>query len=49
MFKKSIAIAALVAGASVAAAGAAEARDQIRIVGSSPVFPFSTLPTRLAA
>jgi phosphate transport system substrate-binding protein len=42
MFKKSLAIAALVAGASVAAAGAAEARDQIRIVGSSTVFPFST-------
>ncbi len=33
-------IAALFAG--VAAAGAAEARDQIRIVGSSTVFPFST-------
>ncbi|MEM7041719.1 MAG: PstS family phosphate ABC transporter substrate-binding protein [Pseudomonadota bacterium] len=28
--------------ASVALAGAAEARDQIRIVGSSTVFPFST-------
>jgi hypothetical protein len=28
--------------ATVALAGAAEARDQIRIVGSSTVFPFST-------
>ncbi len=33
-------IAALLAGAAVA--GAAEARDRIRIVGSSTVFPFST-------
>lgn len=32
----------LAAAALVAAAGAAEARDQIRIVGSSTVFPFST-------
>ncbi|WP_232823008.1 substrate-binding domain-containing protein [Oceanibium sediminis] len=30
------------AGALVVAAGAAQARDQIRIVGSSTVFPFST-------
>ena len=36
----SIAFAGLVA--SFAVAGAAEARDQIRIVGSSTVFPFST-------
>ena len=39
MFKKSLALAAL---ASVAVAGAAEARDQIRIVGSSTVYPFAT-------
>ncbi|WP_404384021.1 substrate-binding domain-containing protein [Caenispirillum salinarum] len=39
MIKKTIALAAL---ATVAAAGAAEARDQIRIVGSSTVYPFST-------
>ncbi|MEM8753682.1 MAG: PstS family phosphate ABC transporter substrate-binding protein [Pseudomonadota bacterium] len=38
--KTRIAAAALVA--SVAVAGAAEARDQIRIVGSSTVFPFAT-------
>ncbi len=37
--KKLIAISAL---AVVAMAGAAEARDQIRIVGSSTVYPFST-------
>ena len=36
---KSLAIAA---AATVAIAGAAEARDQIRIVGSSTVFPFAT-------
>lgn len=30
------------AAAAIVAAGAAEARDQIRIVGSSTVFPFST-------
>lgn len=41
MFRKSLAIAA-VAGMAVAMANAAEARDQIRIVGSSTVFPFST-------
>jgi len=34
--------AALVAGIIVAAAGAAEARDQIRMVGSSTVYPFAT-------
>ncbi len=32
----------LAAAALIAAAGVAEARDQIRIVGSSTVFPFST-------
>lgn len=37
--KKTLAVAALM---SVAFAGAAEARDQIRIVGSSTVFPFAT-------
>ncbi len=37
--KKTLAIAAL---ASVALTGAAHARDQIRIVGSSTVFPFAT-------
>jgi len=36
---KSVAVAAL---GMVAVAGAAEARDQIRIVGSSTVFPFAT-------
>ena len=40
MFKKLLAASALLAVAS--AAGAATARDQIRIVGSSTVFPFST-------
>ncbi|MCW8916204.1 MAG: PstS family phosphate ABC transporter substrate-binding protein [Magnetovibrio sp.] len=39
MFKKTLMIAAI---GGVFAAGAAEARDQIRIVGSSTVFPFST-------
>ena len=39
MFKKTLMIAAL---GSIVAAGAAEARDQIRIVGSSTVFPFAT-------
>lgn len=38
-FKKTLAIAAL---ASLTVAGAAEARDQIRIVGSSTVYPFAT-------
>lgn len=39
MFRKTVALAAL---ALIAATGAAEARDQIRVVGSSTVFPFST-------
>jgi phosphate transport system substrate-binding protein len=39
MLRKILAVAAV---ATVAAAGAAEARDQIRIVGSSTVFPFTT-------
>ncbi|MGB0683564.1 MAG: PstS family phosphate ABC transporter substrate-binding protein [Magnetovibrionaceae bacterium] len=39
MLKKSLALAAV---ATVAVAGAAEARDQIRIVGSSTVYPFAT-------
>ncbi len=39
MFKKTLAVAAL---AGIFVAGAAQARDQIRIVGSSTVFPFST-------
>lgn len=39
MLKTSLAIAAV---ATIAIANAAEARDQIRIVGSSTVFPFST-------
>jgi phosphate transport system substrate-binding protein len=39
--KSRLAAAALI-GATIAAAGAAQARDQIRIVGSSTVFPFST-------
>ena len=37
--KRTLAVAALV---TVAFAGAAEARDQIRIVGSSTVFPFAS-------
>lgn len=37
--KKTLALAAL---ASIAVAGVAEARDQIRIVGSSTVYPFAT-------
>ena len=41
MFRKSLAVVA-VAGMAVAMANAAEARDQIRIVGSSTVCPFST-------
>ncbi len=40
MIRKTFILAA--AAATVAFAGAAEARDQIRIVGSSTVFPFST-------
>jgi phosphate transport system substrate-binding protein len=39
MIRKSLALAVL---ATVAVANAAQARDQIRIVGSSTVFPFST-------
>ncbi|MEM7546292.1 MAG: substrate-binding domain-containing protein [Pseudomonadota bacterium] len=39
---KSRIAAAVLIGATIAAAGAAQARDQIRIVGSSTVFPFST-------
>ncbi|HEB79012.1 MAG TPA: PstS family phosphate ABC transporter substrate-binding protein [Rhodospirillales bacterium] len=39
MFRKSLILATL---ATIALTGAAEARDQIRIVGSSTVFPFST-------
>lgn len=39
MFKRSLALALI---ASTAAIGTAEARDQIRIVGSSTVFPFTT-------
>ncbi len=40
MLKKTLSLAAL---ATVAFAGAAEARDQIRIVGSSTVYPFATV------
>ncbi|WP_413204913.1 PstS family phosphate ABC transporter substrate-binding protein [Rhodospirillum sp. A1_3_36] len=39
MIRKTLALAAL---AAIATAGAAEARDQIRIVGSSTVYPFAT-------
>ena len=39
MIVKSLGIAAIVAAGI---AGVAEARDQIRIVGSSTVFPFAT-------
>ena len=41
MIRKTLAVAA-VAGMALSMAHAAEARDQIRIVGSSTVFPFST-------
>ena len=41
MFRKTLAIAA-VAGLMVSMSHGAQARDQIRIVGSSTVFPFST-------
>ena len=41
MIRKTLAVAA-VAGMALSMANAAEARDQIRIVGSSTVFPFST-------
>lgn len=39
MIKKTLALAAI---ATVAVAGSADARDQIRIVGSSTVYPFAT-------
>jgi phosphate transport system substrate-binding protein len=42
VLKNLLSAAAVIAVASVAVAGAAQARDQIRIVGSSTVFPFST-------
>ena len=42
MIRKSLSIAAIAALATLAGQSAAEARDQIRIVGSSTVFPFST-------
>ena len=42
MIKKSLFIAAAAGVALVAVNGGAQARDQIRIVGSSTVFPFST-------
>ena len=42
MLKKSIAMAAAVAAGIAGVAGTAEARDQIRIVGSSTVYPFAT-------
>ncbi|MGB1026286.1 MAG: substrate-binding domain-containing protein, partial [Rhodospirillaceae bacterium] len=42
MIKKTFALAALAAFAT-AGVGAAEARDQIRIVGSSTVYPFATV------
>ena len=43
MFTKSRVIAALAAVAAVTLASAAEARDQIKIVGSSTVYPFATV------
>ena len=42
MIRKTLSIAAIAALATVAGQSAVEARDQIRIVGSSTVFPFST-------
>jgi len=42
MFRKSLAIAAIGAIGLAVAGGAAEAREQIRIVGSSTVYPFAT-------
>lgn len=39
---KHMTMAAVIAAASFVAGGAAEARDQIKIVGSSTVFPFAT-------
>ncbi|MEX0921472.1 MAG: substrate-binding domain-containing protein [Rhodovibrionaceae bacterium] len=41
MINKSIAAAAIAAAATLGTAGLAEARDQIRVVGSSTVFPYS--------
>ncbi len=41
MFKK-IVLSAAIAGAIFAHGHSAQARDQIRIVGSSTVFPFAT-------
>ena len=46
MIRKSLALAVL---ATVVMTGAAEARDQIRIVGSSTVFPFTTRSPRSSA
>ncbi|MFA7429032.1 MAG: PstS family phosphate ABC transporter substrate-binding protein [Rhodospirillaceae bacterium] len=43
MLKKTLALAAVASVATVAVAGAAQARDQIRIVGSSTVYPFTTV------
>ncbi len=43
MFQKTLTLAALAALATVAFAGAAAARDQIRIVGSTAVYPFATV------
>lgn len=43
MLKKTLALAAVASVATVAIAGAAQARDQIRIVGSSTVYPFTTV------
>jgi phosphate transport system substrate-binding protein len=42
LFKTFIGASVIIAIASIAAAGLAAARDQMRIVGSSTVFPFST-------
>ena len=42
MIRKTLSLAAVAAIATIGAVGHAEARDQIRIVGSSTVFPFST-------
>ncbi|MCW8835883.1 MAG: substrate-binding domain-containing protein, partial [Rhodospirillales bacterium] len=43
MFRKAMTLVALAAiGSTLGATGAAHARDQIRIVGSSTVYPFST-------
>ncbi|CCQ73399.1 substrate-binding domain-containing protein [Magnetospira sp. QH-2] len=42
MFTKRIALAAVVSAAAAGFTGTAEARDQIRIVGSSTVYPFAT-------